>query len=296
MFAWVECKDSGDILKVWQVAGFRPFFAHLRASKPGPTDSGALPSAGRNDVMIEAVIKDTVCDFVTGKMDMSTFKSLYDSEPGITDWLQGIVDNIRDNDLPIKTRTVTMKGVANNKPYQQRSAVEGFIKKYLVNEKYVHPSIRENPPQVIGRLKSYNTKTAFGASGFFHIIADIYYQIDQETIRIKCYEDHYVFTLQTIPEYLCGGAAEDYITSVIVPQFSETMAKTTRRKAIRAAIKEAFVCAGKSYPRWIQSSEWPIGTDSIPMMYIRQKGYEHYTEYYFEDRTTHETSIVRQCW
>ena len=66
-------------------------------------------------------------------------------------------------------------------------------------------------------------------------------------------------------------------------------------------IKELFHIESNKYPRWIQSPEWPIGENGVPMRFVsqkRKKGKEYetilYTEFLFEDVKTGEQRVVEQ--
>lgn len=241
-------------------------------------------------------IKDTVRAFVNGDIDIITFKGEYDKSDAIIDWLQSIIATIIEKDIPVKRRTIVMKNVAQNKPFQPKSMVEEFIPKYTIKDTLLSAEWRKCPPSVKKILNFCNVRTISGASYFFGIVSDIYFQIDTETARTEHYSNEYEFMLSVLPTYLAGGEAEEFAVRWIFPLYPETMKKGERKKAIRTALKEAFTVAGKSYPRWIQSSGWAIGTDNIPMIFTGQKGYKEYTEYYFKDKTTGEITAVRQHW
>ena len=46
-------------------------------------------------------IQKTIRDFLTDNMDIITFRALYDSDSSIEQFLQGIIDDIRDGKRPL---------------------------------------------------------------------------------------------------------------------------------------------------------------------------------------------------
>ena len=241
-------------------------------------------------------IKDTVRAFVNGDNDILAFKAECDKSNGVMEWLQNIIDTMIKNDIPVKRQTIVMKNVAQNRSFQPKSMVEDFIPKYAIKDTFLSAEWRNCPPSIKKILNSCNVRTISGASHFFGIVSDIYFQIDTETARTEHYTNEYEFMLSVLPIYLVGGEAEEFAVRWIFPLYPETMKKGERKKAICIALKEAFTVEGKSYPRWIQSSGWAIGADNIPMVFTGQKGYKEYTEYYFKDKTTSEITVVRQHW
>jgi len=247
--------------------------------------------------MIESDVRETVRQFVTGEMDVATFKQKYDESDSINNWLQGVIDDITKKDLPIKRRTIIMQNVNQDKPFQVKSYVQEFIPKYAANDSFLDSNWRKNPPPLKKILGTIDLRRGINyIIYFFGIVADIYYQVDPETERTESYSAQYLFLLDVLPRYLDGGDGEEYVAKHIIPQYPESMGKGKRKKAIRDAIREAFALEGKTYPRWIQSSQWPIGTDNSPMIFTGQKAFKERTEYYFKDKITGEITTETQWW
>ena len=76
-----------------------------------------------------AVIKN----FVSGEMNISEFVMQYNQSDDLANFLDSIVNYIAAHDIPIKRRTVLIKNVNQNKPFELRSYVEQFIKEHVQN-------------------------------------------------------------------------------------------------------------------------------------------------------------------
>ena len=235
------------------------------------------------------LLNETLKAFVCGEMGMSDFIILYNESDEISNYLNHIVDFIEKNDISIKKRTIFMKNVNQNKPFEARSYIEQFIKEYAQNFLDLSHSWKENPPPVGEYLKKLSPLTAHGANLIHSIVADIYYQIDPSL--------EYEFSIDVLPGYLSGGvSAESYVSQYIMPKYPATMKKGERKRLIREEIKQSFLRDCKGYPRWLQSPEWPMGSDGKPMIYTGQKSFDDYSEYYFRDATTNDKHTVTQWW
>jgi len=120
------------------------------------------------------------------------------------------------------------------------------------------------------------------------------YQHCQDVVPIWQYSEAYSFALDVIPQYLSGGEAETYIQREIIPLFPKTLKKAERKKAIKAKIKEEFK-SEKGYPCWVQSSDWPLGSDGKPMTYVK-KGKRIGSKYswIFRDESNGTLTVVEQ--
>lgn len=109
------------------------------------------------------------------------------------------------------------------------------------------------------------------------------------------YSEAYGFVLDVVPEYLESGLSEVYIREQVFPQFPETMKKVERKKAIKARIKELFICE-KSRPSWVYAqSDWPMGKDGHPAVFVRQStDAQHVTTFLFRDRADGTEIVVTQ--
>ena len=239
----------------------------------------------------------TISAFVCGDIDITEFVLQYNKNNDLADYLDSVVEHIATNNIPIKRRTVLMKNVNQNKPFELRSYVEQFIKEYAQNFRDLSNSWKNDPPKVGAYLKTQTHLTAYGAYQIHSIVADIYYQIDSELVRTEKYHEEYEFSLDVLPGYLAGGvSAENFVSQHILSKYPSTLKKGERKRLVKEEIKQAFQRDCKGFPRWIQMPEWPIGSDDKPMVYMGQKALEHNTEYYFRDSSTNEKHMVTQWW
>lgn len=238
--------------------------------------------------------RQIIIDFIEDRLDIGTFMDLAAREESIFAYLQGIVDHIVQNKLSTKRRTVTMKNVNQNQPFQLFNYVEEFVPELRDRNHMIYPGTPV--PTVKQMLSRYSHRTASGALKIYDIVADIYYQVDDSLNRTEKYLDAYSFSLDVLPGYVGGSEAEDYISSHIISKYPENMKKTQRKKLIKEDIRNIFLRDCKGYPHWIQDPEWPLGENGIPMIYTGQKKYEGYTEYFFRGNGGEEKKTVRQCW
>jgi hypothetical protein len=238
--------------------------------------------------------KQIIADFIEDRMDIDTFMDHVQRDDRIYDYLQSIVDHIVKNKVSTKRRTVTMKGINQNKPFQMFNYIEEFVPELRDRNHMIYPG--SPAPTVKQYLCRYSHKTARGALNIYDIVADIFYQVDDSLVRTDKYSEAHRFSLDVMPGYLGGIQAEDYISRVIIPKYPEDMKKTMRKNRIKEEIRTAFLRDVKGYPHWIQDPEWPLGENGIPMIYMGQKKHEEYTEYYFRGNGTQEKKTVRQCW
>lgn len=238
--------------------------------------------------------RQVIIDFIEARLDIVTFMDYACEDDRIFDYLQAIVDNIVDNKLPTKRRTVTMKGVNQNQPFQMFNYIEEFVPELRDRNHMIYPG--SPVPTVKARISRCSHKTARGALNIYDIVADIYYQIDETLTRTEKYSDAHSFSLEVLPGYVGGIQAEDYISRVIIPKYPEELTKTNRKKLIKEEIRNTFLRDCKSYPHWIQDPQWPLGENGIPMIYTGQKKQKGYSEYFFRGNGTEEKRTIRQCW
>jgi hypothetical protein len=247
--------------------------------------------------ILENQLCTVIKEFVSGQMNISQFVMRYNQSDDLANYLDLIVNFIATHNIPIKRRTVLMKNVNQNKPFEIHSYVETFIKDYAQNFRDLSDNWKANPPKVGAYLKTLSHLTAQGAFKIHSIVADIYYQIDNSLERTEQYHAEYEFSLDVIPGYLAGGiSAENYVSQFILSKYPASMKKGERKRLVREEIKLAFQRDCKGFPRWIQMPEWPMGADGKPMVYIGQKTFEHNSEYYFRDPTTNEKHTITQWW
>ena len=238
--------------------------------------------------------KQIIIDFIEDRIDIGTFMDHAGKDDRIYAYLQTIVDNIVKNKLPTRRRTVIMKGVNQNQPFQLFNYIEEFVPELRDRNHLIYPGTPV--PTVRQSLSRWSFKTAGGALKIYDIVADIFYQVDDSLIRTEKYMEAYQFSLDVLPGYVGGPAAEDYISSVIIPRYPQDMKKTLRKNKIKEEIRNTFLRDGKGYPNWIQDPEWPLGKNGIPMIYTGQKKHDGYTEYFFRGNGSEEKKTIRQCW
>ena len=235
--------------------------------------------------------------FIVGEMEIAEFMLHFNATEEIVQYLERVIEQIEINHLPIKRRTICMKGVAQNKPFEVRSYAERYIKEYAQSFRDLSDKWKANPPKVGEHLRKLAYQTAHGAYVIHGTVADIYYQVDPTLVRTEKYHAEYEFSLDVLPGYLAGGiSAENYVSQFIMPRFPATMKKGERKKLVKQEIKNAFQRDCKGFPRWIQMPEWPIGANNTPMVYLGQKAFQDHSEYYFRDSKTNEKHTVTQWW
>ena len=237
-----------------------------------------------------------IVEFLSGSMDITEFRKLYDEDPSINYFLQKIIDDMKKENREIRRFPLIMMGVEN--PYIEA------VPKLLAPEtdpglQYFNPPRYESVRQCLTyeyRSITHDVETADGAMSFYTELYSIYYQADQSVPYCYKYDEAFTFSLQVIPDYLEGGEAEKYIQKHIIPLFPETMKKGERKKAIKAKIKEAFR-SEKGYPCWAQASDWPMDREGKPCTYVgKGKSYGDLRRYRFRDETTGEIIEVEQFY
>ena len=238
-----------------------------------------------------------IAGFVCGDIDITDFMEQYDHNDDLANYLDSIIECISNQNIPIKRRTVLMKNVNQNKPFEIPSYVERFIKEHAQNFRDLSDAWKIAPPKVGAYLKTQSHLTALGAFEIHGIVADIYYQIDPALVRTEKYHSEYEFSLDVLPGYLAGCiSAENYVSRFILSKYPASMKKGERKRLIREEIKLAFQRDCNGFPRWIQMPEWPMGADERPMIYVGQKAFELHSEYYFRDAVTSENCTITQWW
>lgn len=236
-------------------------------------------------------------NFVCGNVDITEFIAQYNHNDELANFLDSVIEHIATHNIPIKRRTVFMKNVNQNRPFEMRSYVERFIKEHAQNFRDLSDTWKSNPPKVGSYIKAQSHLTALGAFEIHGVVADIYYQIDPTLVRTEKYHEEYEFSLDVLPGYLAGGVlAENFVSQYILSKYPSTMKKGERKRLVKEEIKQAFQRECKGFPRWIQMPEWPIGSNERPMIYIGQKAFEHFSEYYFRDAITSEKYTITQWW
>lgn len=238
-------------------------------------------------------IQNTIRDFLLGKTDIVTFRSIFDNDTSIERFLQSIIDDIKTTGKPLKKYHCSVAG----REFESTGTIEYLLSPEtspgLIYGNHIYDSVH-NFLTYERRMATHDVETAAGASAFYDGVYSIYYQIDQSVPWSDRYSREYSFALDVIPEYLSGGRAEKYIAKNIIPLFPETMKKSERKKAIKAKIREAFK-SEKGYPCWAQSADWPMGKDGKPATYLgKGKSEGDLRRWRFRDESSGEIIIVEQ--
>ena len=238
-------------------------------------------------------IQNTIRDFLMGNMDIVTFRSIYNNDPSIENFLQSIIDEIKATGRPLKKYHSTV----GDREFESTGQLEYLLSPEtspgLVYGNHIYDSVHTFLTYE-WRSMTHDVETAEGASAFYDGVYSIYYQVDQSIPWSDRYSRAYGFALDVIPEYLSGGEAEKYIQKYILPLFPESMKKTERKKAIKARIREEFK-SEKGYPCWAQSSDWPLGKDGRPATYLgKGKSEGDLRRWRFRDESTGEILVVEQ--
>lgn len=107
------------------------------------------------------------------------------------------------------------------------------------------------------------------------------------------YGEDYDFLLDIQPDWL--DVLEDSILQPIIDSIPAGLSKT-KRIAIGKEKLRAMFRYDKTYPRWVQSPEWPI-VDGKPLVFSHQekvKGADMFTKYYFYDPDTKKETVIEQ--
>ena len=237
--------------------------------------------------------KEIIIRFLSGELDIVEFRRRYDTDPAINDFLQKIIDDLKADP---GRETIPWKKVVDGREYRFSSVVNG-LRSTTSDPRWrgKYRSVRDLLNFELNMM-THNVETAMGATCFYNEVYEIYHQIDQTVPYYDRYSKAYGFALDVIPEYLSGGASELYIQRHILPLYPDTMKKGERKKAVKAAIREAFK-SEKGYPCWAQSSEWPMGADGRPATYIgKGKSEGDLRRYRFRDESTGEIIVVEQYY
>lgn len=242
--------------------------------------------------------QEIIASFLRGEMDIISFRKLYDENPEINDFLQGIVDDAKAKGL------TKLRGYPATLPNGTEFEQDNGISHLLKPEAFPGVQYGNSPYDSVRKLLTYefrmethDVRSADGASTFYGEVYALYYQVDQSIPHDDKYQEAYRFALDVIPEYLMGGESELYINTHILPLYPDTMKKTARIKAIKAAIKEAFR-SDKGRPQWIQGGEWPLGKDGKPAVYTGSKSLHggEAKHYFFRDESDGSTITVEQFY
>jgi len=108
------------------------------------------------------------------------------------------------------------------------------------------------------------------------------------------YDDRYGFLLDIQPRWL-DIRDEDFLNTQVISKAPEGLTKAKRIAWCKEKLKQLFRYE-KSYPRWVQSPEWPI-LDGVPLVFKKQLNDKKDSEkvnFIFYNPDTMEEHVVTQ--
>lgn len=120
--------------------------------------------------------------------------------------------------------------------------------------------------------------------------------LDDNNIKYELYPkyaEEYTFLLNIQPAWL--DIDDDNIFQQIIDSISQDVSQTQRIKLGKEKVRALFKY-DKTYPRWVQSPEWPI-VNGKPLVFSHQekaKDGDIRTYYYFYDEDTKEETVIEQ--
>lgn len=125
------------------------------------------------------------------------------------------------------------------------------------------------------------------------ILCCILDDFEVEYVKYPEYEEEYTFLLNIQPDWL--DVLDDSILQPIIDSIPKDLSKTKRIAMGKEKVRALFKY-DKTYPRWVQSPEWPI-VNGKPLVFSHQeraKGGDIRTYYYFYDEDTKEETVIEQ--
>ena len=236
--------------------------------------------------------QESIAAFLRGETDIVTFRKRCDESPEIHEFLQAVIDGMRRTNAPTRYHWETRR---DGVQVHSRSVVDDLLEREMqvyseANPRPLYRTVQE------ALAEPGDVRCARHALAFYSRVYDLCLQYDPDMPYDPQYSDSYGFVLDVVPEYLESGLSEVYIREQVFPQFPETMKKGERKKAIKARIKELFICE-KSRPSWVYAqSDWPLGKDGQPAVFVRQStDVQHVTTFLFRDRTDGKEIVVTQA-
>ena len=152
-------------------------------------------------------IQNTIRDFLLGKLDIVSFRSIYDSDPAIEQFLQFVIDEIKTTGRPLKKYHCSIAG----RDYESTGQLEYLLSPETSpgrmdgNHEYdsVHTFLTYE-----WRMITHDVETAAGAMAFYNGVYSIYYQVDQNIPWSDRFSREYEFTLGT------GESLKNAVTSL----------------------------------------------------------------------------------
>lgn len=102
-----------------------------------------------------------------------------------------------------------------------------------------------------------------------------------------------IFAINAIPEYCDSEEASEFIEKEIINKLPMDISEEKRVKLCKQKCKELFHIENNKYPRWVQSSEWPVRNNK-PLKYIKRIKKDDLVVFVFEDVDTKEQVLIEQ--
>ena len=108
------------------------------------------------------------------------------------------------------------------------------------------------------------------------------------------YEDAFDLYLDVIRDCF-DGPEVGHLVEEIINDFIQVRPKSRRKKEAKEKVNTLFHVSGRTYPRWIQGPEWPMGTFS-PMEFVSRKNVPDGVSYFFKDVDTGDARTIVQYY
>ena len=217
-------------------------------------------------------IKQYVIDYVEGRVPSKEFRSKIVTDSSIVKWLQSIV--------PKEKEMLIIEGIDDYG--------KAIIKYVPYNVEYMIQNNWKCPKGTTGKELNMIHE-------IFRLLKEAFPELN--LVIDKTLDNKFNFILDACPEYLDSVEIENAgILDNLMDEIPNTLPKTKRINEFKKKLKEMFYVEGQKYPRWIQSSEWPLSKTGKPTKFLRQKSKGEITYYYFLDVDTNEEIEVMQSY
>lgn len=222
-------------------------------------------------------IKSYLIDFVEGRVSVPEFIEHCESHPELLDYLTSVADPETQscNGHYEIDENGRYKFIVDQ-PYNAKATIE-----FLLNL---------NDPDTLGKYLNIHD----------HIARVLTATFPEEPIKVdQTLRDKFRFMISACPGYI-GGTEVDHLIEEQLELLPEGLSKAERTKLFKERMKEIFHIEGRKFPYWVQSPDWPMGSNGKPMRFVKQiraKGklaIVSFTTYYFVDVETGEQRIVEQ--
>lgn len=207
-------------------------------------------------------------DFVEGRISVDEMLHKIEENKNLVDWFGGIVSP--DEKMYIVNNVVLNNGCDDAKIETMKFDLERYLQE---------------------QLKSRKTTLAKHLNIFSTISHIVIKAFPNENIKVdEKLKKKFDFILDSCPDYVGGNEADKLVDEL----YNEN--QDISKKQFKEKIKMLFNIEKGKYPRWIQSSEWPISASGKPMKFVRQVTDKstQITKFVFEDVDTKQETIIEQ--